>query len=297
MKSLQLSLGLAVALIAACGDEPIEVACVLPDGRTLGAGQSADDPCLVCNPRSGELAPSWEAGCTVTTRHAVDWHPFRVFWMELGPDADGDGLGDVVLAGFDDARRSMVAVVSAGTGNVVFEYQDEETDLEMGRGHRHLSLGPDVDGDGLADLALSSANALSDDDSSDFPTLVTAGFPNPGRVDVWAPASGTLVHRLEGERACDSLGNSIDLGPDMDGDGTPELVVTDGGCFTYDESGVPESGSGLDSSLAVYRAGTDEVVFRVETDDVRGGVGRGEARFDTLPESTTPVLAFSLTGG
>jgi hypothetical protein len=69
----------------------------------------------------------------------------------LGPDADGDHLGDVVIAHVanpDEGIDSGVSVYSGKTGKLIVEI-DPPSDEEQFAG---AILGADADGDGLADI-------------------------------------------------------------------------------------------------------------------------------------------------
>jgi hypothetical protein len=71
----------------------------------------------------------------------------------------------------------------------------------------------DVDGDGLPDIVLGC------------PTTPTAAGMNVGRVLVLSAADRSVLFSLDGDAAGDFLGNSVDGAGDVDGDGTPDLVV------------------------------------------------------------------------
>jgi hypothetical protein len=70
----------------------------------------------------------------------------------------------------------------------------------------------DLDGDGAEDVFL-----------SDWPNA--AKGPSTGRVYVHSGATGRRLHTFTGETAGDGLGSSQSIAGDVDGDGTPDLIV------------------------------------------------------------------------
>ncbi len=76
--------------------------------------------------------------------------------VDLGPDADGDGLGDVVVGaatarpeGMEEAGSAWL--VSGATGAAVAEWSGGEAHALFGQ---RVSLGADSDGDGRADVVI-----------------------------------------------------------------------------------------------------------------------------------------------
>ena len=77
---------------------------------------------------------------------------------------------------------------------------------------RFVAVPGDLDGDGAEDVFLSDwSNA--------------AKGPSTGRVYVHSGATGKRLFAITGENATDGLGSSQSIAGDVDGDGTPDLIV------------------------------------------------------------------------
>lgn len=213
-----------------CGSpNPITPDCILPDGTELVGGQTiAGDDCRACDARTGEIRVVWGPSCGgYESREAPVGGS-----ISLGPDADGDGFGDIALGGESSrgGARGAVRVYNSITGVLIFEADGEREQLLMTR----AVLGPDISGDGLADLLVSSANSF-DDALYDSDGVHYGEAPNPGLVIAYEPITGRELARWEGERPCESLGYAIDLAADADGDGLGEILILDGGCQRAEE--------------------------------------------------------------
>lgn len=76
--------------------------------------------------------------------------------LSVGPDATGDGRPDLVIgAPASDSTRGRVFLVSGADGAVVRTIDGEHRGDQFGFA---VALGPDVDGDGLADLLVGAPN-------------------------------------------------------------------------------------------------------------------------------------------
>jgi hypothetical protein len=135
--------------------------------------------------------------------------------LAAGPDADGDGHPDVVVgepSTLQSADTGAVYLISGATGQILRTWQAESVGDAFGRA---VSLGPDADGDGRADVLVGAP---------EFDGL-------HGRVYLYSGASGALLHQWDGE-AFAELGGDVSLGPDADGDGLGDAVFSDD--FEYD---------------------------------------------------------------
>lgn len=279
-------LGIVFFGLTACGGPiPIEPDCVLLDGTELVGGQRlASDPCQACDAITGNIRPVWGEGCGGAIRLELDLPTdIETHIVGLGPDADGDGWSDIVV-GFESAgetRRGVVQVRSGLDFELIFEVEGERDDLLMW----NAVLGPDISGDGLGDLLVGSANSFEDlgiaPDGSQQVNLA----PNPGLVIAYSPITGAELARWEGEDPCQSVGSSIDLGLDTDGDGLGEVLIADDGC--------PERGSRL-----VVRSGlSNRVLYEVTASPEPGLLGVSwDARLMALDEQDRRVAYRSTTG-
>jgi hypothetical protein len=123
-----------------------------------------------------------------------------------GNDVDGDGRADVLVS----ASPSHVVALSGRTGAELFRATDEAASILFGSS---LCLVPDVDGDGRGDFAVGDRG--EDTDQADALT---------GRVTLNSGVTGKKIATLQGG-SNEAFGASVCMGPDMDGDGAPELCV------------------------------------------------------------------------
>lgn len=276
-----------VLMAIGCDDPPPRsMDCLLSDGSFLSAGESpGGGSCLVCEPMSGELKLVFGRCVEIQRVEGVLPDLTRSRVMRLGPDADGDGVGDAVMAGGVEDwldSRGYAAVVSSASGEELLVVRGEEQNQLLGVSgwQRHAVLGPDVDGDGLAELIVSSGNAVFD---VDFITDYEDGAPNPGVVELWSPAGSALVREWRGERDGCSLGAAVDLLPDLDGDGRAEVVIVEGGCVSF--TGPPEDRR-IDSTgpdrLEVRSGAIDELLW-VHAPPPDAYLGVADARVARLP--------------
>ena len=140
---------------------------------------------------------------------------FGVAWAG---DIDGDGVDDALIAApFTTATRDgAVYVVSGATGSIIREHLGPESLARLGIGG--LAAGADLDGDGVPDYALGTADVP-------YPT-------HEGTAYVYSGATGNLLYTLVGERPFDGLCCPRFIG-DVDADGVEDLAVISPG---YDAS-------------------------------------------------------------
>jgi len=212
--------------------------------------------------------------------------------VALGGDADGDGLGDLVLTGLGDPAREArgrVAVVSTADGTPLLELEGERPAERLGFGFQttNADLGPDIDGDGRADLVVSAANVL-------FDVFVSEGeAPHPGRVEVWSVAGGTQLHRWEGASDNCSLGHSIASLPDVDGDGRGDVLIVEGGCVEYREvDGETDAWNRSEDGIFVRSGATGEVIWSRHPDDEVGTLLGGSRGVWVLRVLDEPRLVY-----
>ncbi len=153
------------------------------------------------------------------------------FGTVLAPagDFDGDGSPDL-LVGDPDAQsvpgtvNGGVLVVSAATGAIVARFPAPRSGERFGAA---LAMAGDVDGDGIADVAVGAPNASS------------AGAIGSGAVYVVSGSSGAILSTLHGE-PFELLGASIAIAGDADGDGLTDVLAAGPTgavrCFSLDGS-------------------------------------------------------------
>jgi serine/threonine-protein kinase len=136
--------------------------------------------------------------------------------LAIGPDADGDGVRDVVAGASPPSSVTpdrlpelprCVELISGASGRLLWPLP-----FCQRRGNvQSVALGPDIDGDGKGDVAVS--------------TDVSRG--SEPRVVLLSGASATLIRRIptpEGP-AAQGFGWPVAFGPDSNGDGVPDLAV------------------------------------------------------------------------
>ena len=135
-------------------------------------------------------------------------------------DLSGDGVPDVLVGepGNDDeaANAGRALVLSGVDGSVVLTLPGQT--LEAGIGRSVAGIG-DLDGDGLSELAVGSANG-------------------PGRLVIFDGDGEPLFEVVGG--IGDNLVAAVDAGGDVDNDGSPDLVV---GATHATTLGAPEGGA------------------------------------------------------
>ncbi len=121
--------------------------------------------------------------------------------VSLG-DIDGDGKPDLAVTNYSDNTVSVLKNTSA-TGTISF---DAKVDYATGNNPQSISIG-DIDGDGKPDLVVTNYNDNT-----------VSLFKNTS-------ATGTISFDAKVDYATGNNPQSISIG-DIDGDGKPDLVVT-----------------------------------------------------------------------
>jgi hypothetical protein len=120
-------------------------------------------------------------------------------------DLDGDGASDVIVCG------SRVTIVSGRDGRVLHQW-------EKGRSWNNAVAGlPDLDGDGHPEIAVGGQG-----------DRVKGAPENRGAVEVRAAKSGEVLKTIYGSRIGGLFASALAAG-DLNGDGSPELVVGEPG--------------------------------------------------------------------
>ncbi len=167
-------------------------------------------------------------------------------------DMDGDGLPELLVGAprHSAEHPGTVQVLSARTGRVLLELRSELPDDGFGTA---LDTAGDVDGDGSIDILVGVP-------------LDTEGALSGGSVRLYSGSDGEEILRVVGETPYGNMGRAVTGLDDVDGDGYPDLVVSepgdelrgqeaggvfclsgseDGGLLWYSPGGTAEEGFGL----------------------------------------------------
>lgn len=205
-------------------------------------------------------------------------------------DLDGDGTPDYLIGAPRQVASSGVGqgrvyACSGATGALLFAVEGQTSGQEFGRS---LATVGDVDGDGIDDFAVGSADSAS------------GGGSGRGRVDLFSGRTSATLFSLVGQPPYDaSLGISLAGRADFDGDGVPDLVVGDSS----------NSKNGAFSGAAfIYSGATASLLGEWEGANAGDGFGfavavladaNGDGRPDLLAGSLTDTEATAtlISGG
>jgi hypothetical protein len=194
----------ALAGVVTVSGDPLVIAYVEPNGA------AAATAIVAISARNG--AERWRArgrGMFQRLGHPVD------LGFSVGPDANGDGVDDIVagasvlssVQGDQVPPRSRcVELLSGADGTALWP----EPFCQLRGGAQSVSLGPDVDGDHRADVAVSTPQTHGADP----------------RVIVVSGSDAHVIRRMNiPEGGSRGFGWPVALGPDANGDHVPDLAV------------------------------------------------------------------------
>jgi hypothetical protein len=121
-------------------------------------------------------------------------------------DVDGDGYGDLAVGDSDGISFLDVRVFSGATGAELWSLPKPAGFDHWGRA---LLAWPDLDGDGIEDLAIAAPAAGGDH----------------GRVRIVSGVDGATLHDLQASLDVKQLGGSMARGPDLSGDGVDDVLM------------------------------------------------------------------------
>jgi hypothetical protein len=162
-------------------------------------------------------------------------------------------------------RTGRAYIYTSLTGKPAFVVDSDETGAALAG--MFVSVPGDLDGDKVEDVFL-----------SDWPNA--ARGPSTGRVYVHSGASGQRLYAITGENAGDGLGTSQSIAGDVDGDGTPDLIV---GAWQY-------AGAAVGGGRAYLHSGKTGALIRTYTCRTPGdafgfdAVGMGDVDGDSTAD-------------
>jgi len=182
-------------------------------------------------PHSGAVYVFSGAGGVLFRKHHGDGprHELGHGVADAG-DVDSDGVRDVLAGAFLQRGNGYARVYSGRTGERLYEFRGDV--LADGYAHSVAGVG-DVDGDGVADLAVGAPNAI------------VGGLPDVGYVRIYSGRSGSVLVTHRGDRGNLHLGYVVAAAGDVDGDGLADLLVG---------SNIHDGGRGLARVLGVPKA-------------------------------------------
>ncbi|MCB9680665.1 MAG: cadherin domain-containing protein [Alphaproteobacteria bacterium] len=207
-----------------------------------------------------------------------DW----AFGLGLGGNGDvnGDGVPDTAAGVLREGTNQPTALVigfnARGDTGVPMDHDGADADrtilvtgVTLGSGRPSVTMLPDMDGDGLDEVAFTDAHLSPTND-----VYVLWGRSAAGIVDVAQLQDGTAGFVRTG----DGLGSSI-VGGDLNGDGLGDLIL--GEYRADDEAGAVHVTFGRDyHGYVSWRGGPDADVWTGSPDDETAVGGRGDDDLD-----------------
>jgi Ca2+-binding RTX toxin-like protein len=229
-------------------------------------------------------------------------------WVSTAGDMNGDGLRELVIGAF----TAGYSFNSAGSVYIVFGHGGTSTvDLAAlgsggwridGAAANHsigdqVAGGPDVNGDGIPDVAVGDSQTNFGGNSAGSVYVV---FGKSSTTNVALASLGSGGYRIDGQRASDQLPRSLAISPDMNGDALGEVVMGTDFADNPDPNTDSSSGSvwvtfGKSSTSSVSLASLGTGGFRVDGQGPGDSLGRemglaGDVNSDGLPDLAIGAL-------
>jgi len=184
----------------------------------------------------------------------------RLGWAVAGAgDVDGDGFDDVVVGAIFTSPNGIfnagsAFVYSGATGAQLFRFDGQDANEWLGYSGGGAG---DVDGDGFDDLIFGARYASPN------------GLNEAGSAFVYSGATGAQIWRFDGQVAGDYLGFNVAGAGDVDGDGSPDLIVQADGA---DPNGITKA-----CSVFVFSGATGAQIWRFDGQEAFEYLGRSVA--------------------
>ncbi len=171
------------------------------------------------------------------------------FSIAAGRDLDGDGVTDLVAGAPRSYPYGAARAFSGANGGLLWNLNS----LKQGEFGEAVAILGDLDGDGLADVAVGNPSASPGD----------RGYA--GSVFLVSGATGRPMDRLDGPVMGDYFGSRLAPAGDVDGDGVPDLLV---GAIFADPNGIRSAGSAF-----VFSGATRAQLFRFDGSEPQDFLG------------------------